>query len=439
MGGYPLPRVSRRRTDGSATVAPIGLRGERSGVAASRRQHHAAFGTSLPIARKLCFIAAHVASTGLLELDSVLGGLYWGDNVVLDAEREEQAAPFYAAVLKAPVYEQVTFVRLRDAGDGGRHVPRGTLLDARPGTPADSPQALLEAVVGRCTHGDRHLVLFDELHALSDRWGAAATLRFFSRACPLLLGLGAIAYWSLTAARHAPALRRGIEEITQCVLVVSDDTVRIAKAEGRSPGVEGTVFRYSTTEDGALDVAPAPAAARLGAALRTLRADRRLSQSELARLAGVSASAISQAERGRRGLSLETLLGLADRLDITLDELLRGEIAPGYRLARRDDPRHADRDRPVSLLHDRGSGMRVYLVRLSPGGSARPEFTHKGVEVVTVASGLIQVQLATGRPVLRQGEALSAERSGVEGWRNLSDREALAFWILLDPPEREVV
>ena len=69
-------------------------------------------------------------------------------------------------------------------------------------------------------------------------------------------------------------------------------------------------------------------------------------QSELAQLAGVSASAISQAERGQRGLSLQTLLDLSARLDITIDELLRGEVAPGYRLARRDDPRRAARASP---------------------------------------------------------------------------------------------
>ena len=56
------------------------------------------------------------------------------------------------------------------------------------------------------------------------------------------------------------------------------------------------------------------------------------------------------------------------------------------------------------------------------------------VEVVTVATGLVQVLLASGGPVLRQGEALIAERSGVSGWRNLSDREAIVFWVLHDDP-----
>ena len=89
---------------------------------------------------------------------------------------------------------------------------------------------------------------------------------------------------------------------------------------------------------------------------------------------------------------------------------------------------------PVPLLDDPAAGLRVYLVRLSPGGTAVPEFAHKGVELVTVAAGLVQVQLATGRPVLRPGEALIADRSGVEGWRNLTDRDALVFWTLRDDP-----
>lgn len=34
--------------------------------------------------------------------------------------------------------------------------------------------------------------------------------------------------------------------------------------------------------------------------------------------------------------------------------------------------------------------------------------------------------------MLRGGEALLAEASGVTGWRNLGDREAVVFWVLRD-------
>jgi hypothetical protein len=34
--------------------------------------------------------------------------------------------------------------------------------------------------------------------------------------------------------------------------------------------------------------------------------------------------------------------------------------------------------------------------------------------------------------VLRQGEALLVEHSGVSGWRNVGENDALIFWILRD-------
>lgn len=131
----------------------------------------------------------------------------------------------------------------------------------------------------------------------------------FAHCCPQLLDLGAIAYWSVQPGQLYPNLRRTIEEITQCVIVVGDSRVRITKAEGRPPGIEGSVFRDRDI-DGLPVLTPAPVVARIGAALPAARTQRQLSQSDLARLAGVSPSAISQAERGQRGLSLETLLEL---------------------------------------------------------------------------------------------------------------------------------
>ena len=35
-------------------------------------------------------------------------------------------------------------------------------------------------------------------------------------------------------------------------------------------------------------------------------------------------------------------------------------------------------------------------------------------------------------PVLRQGEALLADRSGISGWRNIGQRPAALFWVIRD-------
>jgi transcriptional regulator with XRE-family HTH domain len=373
----------------------------------------------------------NAVSTGVPPLDAALSGLFWGDNVVWELDDGGSVDPFVAALLRGrEQFDRIAFVRFEGDVDGLRAANAGAdVLDARPGSPLADPKPLL-AAVRECARARRSLLIFDSLDALSARWGDEMAQRFFTRACPMLLDLWAVAYWSLTPSRHSAVLRQSIDATTQCVLVLSGERLRIAKAEGRPPGVQGSVFRVHPHGPHA-ELERAPTAARLGVALRAIRIQRHLSQGELAELAGVSASAISQAERGRRGLALDTLLELTMRLNMTIDELLHGEIALGYRLARR---RGSDNgaERLFPLLDDPHVGLRAQLSRLSTGQSARVGTPHRGVELVAVAAGLVQVILPTGRPVLRQGEVLLVEWSGVTGWRNVGESDALIFWILRD-------
>jgi transcriptional regulator with XRE-family HTH domain len=375
-----------------------------------------------------------VAATGVAALDDALGGLFWGDNVVFAVTEGATAAPFYRAVARSEVvYDRRLLIRLQDDTPAP---PGFEILDARPESKLAQPAPLLTAVFERCRGVDRNLLLFDGLDVMAARWGAEVAGRFFATCCPQLLEVGAIAYWTMSASDGHVALRRTVEEVTQCVFLLDGGRLRIAKAEGRPPGIQGSVFRVAET-DGLPALTPAPMVARIGNALRAARLQRNLSQSDLARIAGVSASAISQAERGQRGLSLETVLGLATGLNVTLDELLRGEIATGYRLGRRRaSPRRRTDEHsgdPLPLLDDRHAGLRVYLVRIPRRGSAEPHMTHKGAELVTVAGGLVQVVLETGRPVLTAGEALLLDGTPIVAWRNLGVGEATLFWTLRDP------
>ena len=309
--------------------------------------------------------STEVASTGISELDAALGGLYWGDNVVWEVHGDVTVAPFYEAVAALrPAFDVAAYATLTADGDAvGAAYPGFEVLDARPGAELHRPGALLEAIVKRCDRRGRNLLMFDPLDAMVGSWGAETAARFFARCCPLLLDVGAVAYWSLSAGDVPPALRRTVEQVTQCMLAVSDDRLRVSKAEGRGPAVVGRVFRWRL-EDGLAILSPAPAAARIGAALRQLRSERGMSQSELARVAGISPSAVSQAERGARGLSLETLLELTTKLNVTLDELLHGDVSAGSRLGRLGTAPHgrAGQAAPDPLLDDPKAGLRAYVV-----------------------------------------------------------------------------
>jgi transcriptional regulator with XRE-family HTH domain len=364
------------------------------------------------------------------ELDGVMGGLYWGDNVLWEAPELADVRPFVDAFARGRASYGSAFavVGERTPEEAAAALPGFAVLDARPGQELAHLPALLAAIRRVAERGRPTALVFDPIDGFARAWGAEAATAFFVRCCPLLLELGAVAYWTLTGPGLPPAFRREIEDVTQCVMCVGDGRVRIGKAEGRPHSVRGSIFRYTDGPQG-LTLEGAPMAARLGVALRAVRAQRRLSQSDVARLAGVSPSAISQAERGQRGLSLETLLQLSEQLNLTLDELLRGESSQAYRIARRvEGPVGA----AVSLFDQRDVGVRVLTLRVPPRAVVTAQQSHKGTEVVLVARGLVQVVLDSGRPVIREGEAVLVEEGRVERFRNLGDTEASLFWVLRD-------
>lgn len=378
-------------------------------------------------------LSEYTATTGVDELDRALGGLYWGDNVVWvsDEPASSTAELFYGAVgRRRDEYGLAAFVAVAsDPADVHGRWPWLEVLDARRASPLSDPGQLLEALRSLCRTARRPLLLFDSLEAMVSCWGADRANEFFSRCCPMLLDFGAVAYWSIPGGGRYRALQTDVEQITQCVIVVGNGRLRISKAEGRAPGTQGQMFRYSV-HGRELVLHPAPATARVGAALRSYRLRRELSQTALARLAGVSPSAISQAERGQRGLSLETLLELARRLNMTLDELLGGEVTPDYRIGRRHPVNDSPSGSVLPLLDDAEAGLRAYLVSIQPGATVAAPFAHKGLELAGVVGGLVQVLVGSGRPVLRRGETLLATRRGITGWRNVGEGEAQCLWIL---------
>jgi transcriptional regulator with XRE-family HTH domain len=370
-------------------------------------------------------------STGLDGLDAVLGGLYWGDNVVWQLE-SAPAELFYSAIARrSEEFDTRTFISLGGAVDA-LDVPGVTVLLAGPGSSLEHPADLLREVHRLCEPGGRRLLLFESLDSMVRAWGANSTRGFFARCCPLLLEVGAIAYWSMSARQTPLTVRDTVESVTQCVLRVDERSVRVAKAEGRSGSVRGSVLHWHE-EDGRAVLVQADVIARVAASLRAVRRARELSQQDLAALAGVTASAISQAERAERGLSLTTLARLSSALGITIDDLLHGEDPELYRIGRRtDDPHHAF-EQAITLLGDTASELRVDLVHLDAREAGAPMDHQKGRAIVAIANGLVQVQIAGQTPAVRSGEVLTADSDKVAGWRNIGQTEAVLFWIVVSP------
>jgi len=371
-------------------------------------------------------------SSGISGLDELLRGLWPGDNVVWVTTPETSIAAIERSFLLEGLRlgEPCTYVtteqtpaRLRSEFGGELRI-----LDARPGRPLADPTALELRILDDARQAPGRIVI-DGLDAFVRRLGRSRALGLFSRVCPQLYDIGAIAYWRVSRSAAGPAFVDGVTRVTQCVLELGRAHLRVVKAEAR-PTAEGRLLHLRTDPDGTPRFEQERALGRLGAGLRRVREERRLSQADLARLAGVSPSAISQAEAGHRGLALDTLLTLVEALGVGLDDLLAVRTTGDYVLARRD--RMGPPQGHVALLDDDSAGLRAYLVQLGPGQRGTPPVPHKGVELILMATGLVQADLGTATPVLRAGDAVLATRASVLGWRNLLGEPARLFWIIRD-------
>ncbi|MFO7299463.1 MAG: XRE family transcriptional regulator [Actinomycetes bacterium] len=368
----------------------------------------------------MAFAPGEFLSTGDPALDGLLGGLLPGDNVVWVGDDDALHDHIEKALISTG---PTTVFQLADS----LGVPRGVdLVDARRGRPHADLKLAEREMVRRGAEPGARLVVRD-LDTLVRRLGAEGALALFTRTCPRLFDEGAIAYWRATR-RGSGAILDGVQRVTQCVIDHTGGRLRVLKAENR-PAAVGRIFEVSLRGD-RLTLEEVRAASRLAEGLRRLRTARNLTQSELGRLAGVSPSAISQAEAGRRGLSLDTLLTLAQAMNVSLDDLLAYHPEPGYVLARRD--RIPARRGVVPLLDDPSAGLRAYLVILGPGEGGEPGTVHKGAELVLVGNGVVQIMLNEETPVLRGGDAVLVTQDAIRGWRNLLPETARLFWIVRD-------
>lgn len=367
--------------------------------------------------------------TGFSTVDSALGGLITGDNVVWICD-DDALYDLLANGLASTAQTQSQ--RILHVSFGGPRRLDGTdieQLDASPSGAFGRPVELADEL-DRRFHTDRpDCVVMDELARPTRRWGPDTALDFFSRVCPSMLQAGITAYWSIGSSFGRPAIE-AVRQITQCLIDVRGDRLRVLKAEGRASSQQAVSYRLRVDEDD-LVATSAPAGGRLARGLVALRQELGLTQNELATVAGVTASAISQAESGTRGLSVDTLVRISDQLVVPIDRLVNAAPVPPYHLARHDRSREIG-DGVTALVADSSVGARVQLVDLPAGASGSPTVTHQGVEVIAVVRGLVQIDLGEDHPVLRGGDVVVVDTAIVESWRNLRREPAQFFRILRD-------
>jgi transcriptional regulator with XRE-family HTH domain len=190
----------------------------------------------------------------------------------------------------------------------------------------------------------------------------------------------------------------------------------------------------------------------IGDRLRTERTKAGISQRELARRLGLSASLISQLESGLSKPSVGTLYAIVTELDLSLDKLLRGDDNPRRSDADSGSAGVAGTDSPLVHPEDRkaidlASGVRweqltadtehgvdflhaIYEV----GGASTPDeslMRHHGREYGYVVSGTMGIQLGFELFELHPGDSIAFDSTEPHRLFNMGDEPVHAIWFVV--------
>jgi len=428
---------------------------------------------------------------GIPELDRFLGGFQPGDNVVWAAEsgtfvhsfvgpflQEAAADPEGSIVYVNSNYAPQNIYRrfaqtvrnarfvLVDAftygkGEGDEvfrsHYESDSFPDQFESICVENPSdagafdRALSAVEERYGEGARYV--FDSLTGLSELWGRDRDVqRFFTRHCPKLYELQAVAYWAVEKGAHPSSFLANLTHITQVVIQLRNMEegffeLKFQKAEDRPSRILHDVLRYRIEDESIrfLDKVPAREL-RIGDRIREHRVGKSLSQAELARMLDVTPSALCQIENNQVHPSLPLLLDLSHTLGCSLDEVF-GE-APQGRVEQKGWLVHKKKDQAVAkagkgaakakveiqpLLPGNGGAKRVapHLLRLAAGtAGTRPFFDHKGPEFGWILSGVLKIVVEQEEIVLRKGDSVYLEDQTLDRWRNEGTGRVEMVWVL---------
>jgi transcriptional regulator with XRE-family HTH domain len=194
----------------------------------------------------------------------------------------------------------------------------------------------------------------------------------------------------------------------------------------------------------------------IGTRLRDERERARISQRELARRLGVSASLISQIESGQSKPSVSTLYAIVTELGVSLDhifqvhahelslaaaagvdvDVVEGEAGAGPVV--RPSERHAvELDSGViweRLTSHQPEDVDFMHVIYDVGGSSAPDdrlMRHPGREYGFVISGRLGVQLAFARHELDPGDSIAFDSTVPHRLWNLGDEPVHGIWFVV--------
>ncbi|MDI6870580.1 MAG: cupin domain-containing protein [Bacillota bacterium] len=179
--------------------------------------------------------------------------------------------------------------------------------------------------------------------------------------------------------------------------------------------------------------------AELGRKLRELRKTRRITLQELAARCGLSASFISQVERGLVSPSIAALKKLAKSLEIPMGYLFGSEPSEGDVVVRRDKRKrlllpHLDVTYELLTPNLVNKKAEFVLITIDPKTyTPKKPLAHEGEEYGLVLKGTAKVTLGAKEYILSEGDSIWFQALQPHMVDSYGDEETVLVWVLTPP------
>lgn len=295
---------------------------------------------------------------------------------------------------------------------------------------------------------DEVCFVFESMTGMQELWnGEDALLKFYARTCPLLYELNTVAYWMMEKEAHSPRLRAHINSIAQVAIELSvkrgKTFLTLLKAENRNIDAIDDPVLYWTKDLEVTFESEGRAINRfdLGARVKTLRKQRGISQTELARLIGVTPSNVSQVESNIIYPSIPALIKMAEILTVDASAFFqeagqenRRSVFPGSQgidVRLNDLPKGSVSARRLLPL-DMDEKAEPYIIEIPPGKKLSAHFfLFKGEELGYLISGGLQLRINQTLHELSPGDIVYLTEDTPSQWINPGEEPARFFWVKL--------
>jgi DNA-binding transcriptional MerR regulator/quercetin dioxygenase-like cupin family protein len=217
----------------------------------------------------------------------------------------------------------------------------------------------------------------------------------------------------------------------------SDEDLKLLKRARylrKVQGLNAPAIVQMLKRDGLVQPTPDGASGGIGARLRQLRSQHKLSLARVAKSVGISVGFLSAIERSQMSASVATLRKLARFYKANILDFFdaRDSHSPLVTPAARKVLEVSNGVR-MELLAVGNPVMEAHLFRIAPGAGSGDSYTHAGEEFLYVMRGKFEIALQEKKYQLKTGDSFYFESTTPHSWSNPGEKETCVLWVNTPP------